>query len=114
MTEYVKFSGPESVYGQKYLLHSELDLIGIVKKIKNYKKLRQEELVLRVALKEKIDSFLESLKMLDKLLPHDKLPGLSKKRHAHDVPGVTQDRESLSLEQELEIIRRRLERLGED
>jgi len=113
MTEYVKFSAPESVYGQKYLLHSELDLLGMAKIMINYKKLRTEELVYRVALKSKIDEVLESLKVLDKLLPHDKMPGLTKKKHP-EVEGMGIDKGSLSLDQEVEMIRRRLMKLESD
>jgi len=110
MVEYVRFLGPESIYGQKHLLHGELGLLEIVKRIRNYSKLRQEELVLRVALKKRFDEALENLELLDKLLPHDKLSGLMK-RKSRPEGELAEEKENLSLEQELEVIRRRLEKL---
>jgi len=44
MTEFVRFVRPEAVYGEKNILHSELGLLNVVKKIRAYKKLRAEEL----------------------------------------------------------------------
>ena len=106
MTEYVRFNGIESVYGQKNLLYGELDILNISKRIKDFTKLRQEELILRLTLKKKIEDFLENVELFDKLLPQDKLPGLDKKKKEHEAI-----KEGLSLEQEIEVIRRRLEKL---
>ena len=112
MTEYVRFSPQESIYGEKSILHSELLLLRIVKIVRNYKRLRKEDLVLRFALKKKIEEILEGLKLLDKVLPHDKLPELNKKKPKSGKEEEKEDMEGLSLEQELEVIRRKLERLG--
>ncbi len=112
MTEYVRFFATESLYAQKHLLHSQLELLNIIKKLRNYEKLRQEDFVLKVAVKSKIDGVLESLNLLDKLLPHDKLAGLGiVKREPKSKEKTKEDKENISLEQELEIIRRRLEKL---
>ena len=108
MTEYVKFSGLESKYGQKNLLYGELGLLSIVRRIKEFNKLRQEEIVFRLTLKKKIEEFLENLQLLDKLLPQDKLPGLDKKKSEEELMKMKGE---LSLEQEIEVIRRRLEKL---
>jgi len=110
MTEFVRFVRPEAVYGEKNILHSELGLLSVVKKIRAYKKLRAEELILRIALKKKFDESLECLQILDKLLPHDKLAGLERRREkAKEEKGL--EKENLSLEQELESIRRKIEGL---
>ena len=112
MTEYVRFYGTESLYWQKHLLHSELELLGIIKKLRSYEKFRQEDFVLKVAVKNKIDGIIESLKLLDKLLPHDKLAGLGVvKRPPKSKEETKEEKENISLEQELEIIRRRLDKL---
>ncbi len=108
MTEYVRFSDPERIYGEKYLLHGELGVLNILKRLKNYKKLRGEELILRLTLKKKMDDATENLKLLDKLLPHHKMEGLKKKQIKEDL---IEENESLTLEQEIEAIRRKLERL---
>ena len=107
-TEYIKFSVPERIYGDKNLLHSELELLGIIKRITNYKKLRKDDLILRLTLKKKIEDILENLKLLDKLLPHSKMAGLLKQRAGEEA---IEEGEKLTLEQEIEAIRRRLEKL---
>lgn len=110
MTEFVRLARPEVVYGEKNILHSELGLLSAVKKIREYKKLRGEELVLRIALKKKFSETLECLQILDKLLPHDKLAGLEKRREKAKGE-FAEEKENLSLEQELEGIRRKIEGL---
>lgn len=110
MAEYVRLSGLESVYAQKRLLHSELGLLETVRRANNYKKLRNEEFVLRLALKKIIGELLEELELLDKSLPQDKLPGLAKENKPKEKQS-SEEKGVLSLEQELEIIRRKIERL---
>ena len=112
MAEYVKFSGSETMYGMKNLLHSELDLLGFVKRIRTYKKLRKDELVLRLALKNRFEEIIEELKVLYKLLPHDKFAMLEEKKKKSKEE-TAEEKEVLTLEQELEVIRRRLDRLDE-
>ena len=107
-TEYIKFSVPERIYGDKNLLHSELELLGIIKRIRNYKKLRKDDLILKLTLKKKIEEFLDNLQLLDRLLPQDKLPGLDRKKREEELMEMKGE---LSLEQEIEVIRRRLEKL---
>ncbi|MDO8509032.1 MAG: hypothetical protein Q7S27_05095 [Nanoarchaeota archaeon] len=115
--EYVKFSASESLYGEKNLLISELGILQFVKRIKNYKKLRQEELNMKILLKKKMDELIEMLSILDKMLPHTKMAGLikEKKHHLKDrMEGMSEDdKESYTLEQEVERIRRKLEVLRE-
>ncbi len=108
MTEYVRFSGLESKYGQKNLLYGELGLLNVVRRVKEFHKLRQEEIVLRLTLKKKIEEFLDNLQLLDRLLPQDKLPGLDRKKREEELMEMKGE---LSLEQEIEVIRRRLEKL---
>lgn len=108
MGEYVKFSVPEKTYGQKNILHGELEVLSILKRIKLYKKLRREELVLRLSFKKKVGDVLENLKVLDKQLPHSKMAGLKKKVAKEDIE---ENNENLTLEQEIESIRMKLEKL---
>lgn len=108
-TEYVKLSSLESIYGQKQVLHTELELLGIVKRIMAFQKLRQEELILKIALKKEFDDTMENLKLLDKLLPHTKMTGLIKKEFISEE--IEEERGVLTLEQEIEQIKRRLEKL---
>ncbi len=110
-SEYVRFFGREALYGEKYLLTAELGVLGFIKRLRNYKKLRQEELILKIALKKKIDEVEEKLEIFDKLLPHTKMAGLIKKPTPKEYN--LDDKEDLTLEQEVERIRRKLETLRE-
>lgn len=110
MVEYVKFNKTESLYGQKRFLHGELELINAVKRLRNYKDLRREELVLRLALKKRAGEALENLRLLDKLLPHARLPKVEKKPEKKPEE-EKEENKVLTLDQELEIIRRKLETL---
>ena len=105
MTEYVKFNPQESLYGQRNFLNSELDLLSLIKKVKNFKKLRADEQVLKLTLKKKMEEVIETLEILDKLLP----PGHF--RRLKEKIGVKEKDETLTLDQEIEMIRRKLEKL---
>jgi len=113
--EYIRFAGNEYLYGEKNLLKIELGILQFVKKMKHYKKLRQEELASKILFKSKIDELLELLSILDKQLPHSKMIGLIKerKRHMKDkLEGMSEeDKDIYTLDQEVERIRRKLEAL---
>ncbi len=111
MTEYVRFTGRESLYGEKNLLNVELGMLGFVRKLRLYEKMRQEELLLKIVLKKKIDEVEEQLNIFDKLLPHSKMAGLVKRPKVKEIS--PEEQEALTLEQEIETIRRRLESLKE-
>ena len=105
MAEYVRFNPQENLYGQRNFLNSELDLLSIVKKLRNFKKLRADEQVLRLTLKKKMEEVIETLEVLDKLLP----PGHF--RMLKEQSGMKEKDETLTLDQEIEMIRRKLEKL---
>ena len=109
MTEYVRLSGQEAMFGEKHILHSELEILGLVKRIREFEKLRKEELILKLTLKKKLDETVECLKFLEKLLPHTKMIGLIKPHRSDDE--LAEEKESMTLEQEIEMIRRKIERL---
>ncbi|HLC53164.1 MAG TPA: hypothetical protein VJK03_01350 [Candidatus Nanoarchaeia archaeon] len=101
--EYVRLQRAEKVYGEKNLLHAQLEIISISNKFEKYKGMRNSELALKVALKNKIGELKELLVLFERLLPKpllkpQKAPvALAKPRH--------------SLEQEVEEIRRKLAQL---
>ena len=109
MTEYVRFSGAESIYGQKGILHSELDILNSLKRMNAFERLRSEEFALKFAFKNKLDELLTGLEELDKLLPHHKMHGLFKEEKLKEE--LEKKNEDITIEQELESIRRKLEKL---
>jgi hypothetical protein len=112
-SEYVKISYPEKVYSQKNLLQSQLETLTNIKRLREYTKLRKEELVLQIALKKRIEDILELLKLLDKLLPQTNLKLEKSPEHTRqEIILDKEEKKNLTLEQELEAIRRKLSNLG--
>ncbi len=105
-TEYVRLSEPTLIYGKRTLLNSQVSILKITKNLLAYRNLRAEELVLKIALKNKIEDALSSLYLLEKLLP--KLP---EKESPDFIKEDSASSSSLSLEAELEEIRRKLAHL---
>ena len=110
-SEYVRLASPEKVYGQRHLLQSQLELLDLIQRFRNYKKLRNEELVLKVTLKSKIGETLNLITKLERLLPkaHYKTPTPAEvKRKERKIE------KKLSLQEEIEQVRAKLARLGRD
>lgn len=112
-SEYLKLTVPEINYGEKNLLQTQLGIINITKRFKEYEKLRKEELLLKIHLKSKIEELNNSLSFFDKLLPKVQIP--KEKEIKTDPLFPEQEKEEkeemhkrLSMDQELEEIKRRL------
>lgn len=107
--EYVKLSYPEKKYGQKNLLHAQLQLLNSNKRIIAYKNLRNKELSLRIELKLKITEALTLLKYLDKVLPHVRIHSEEKIEEKIKEEEIKKE----DLEDELQRIRKKLSALQE-
>src|SRR3989344_2544690 len=105
-SEYVQLQQPEIVYGQKNLLESQLGILSISKRYKEYQRLRKEELVLKVALKSKIESIKNILSSLDKMLPKTKMA-----LEISSLKMILPKRSKATLEQEIDSIRTKLSKL---
>ena len=105
-SEYIQLRQPEMVYGQKNLLESQLGMLSVSKRFKEYQKLRRDDLVLRIALKNKIEETAKLLDELDKMLPKTK-PSYQKPI----IPGLALKKGKTSLEQEIDFIRAKLAKL---
>ncbi|MEK6888529.1 MAG: hypothetical protein AABW80_00290 [Nanoarchaeota archaeon] len=115
-SEYIHFSSQESVSLQKALLTSELQILKASKNLSEYKKLRDEEHVIKIKVKSILDSIKQELIVLDKTLPKIAMP----KEH-HEKPIQQQIKEKLvkeipqthddMIESELKAIQDKLARL---
>lgn len=126
MTEYVKIRGHERSYGEESLLQSQLNLVNLLKRYQEYEKLRKQEIFLKIELKKKVGESNEFLEHLSKLLPESKLLEEEKQKQEMQKE-ITKNMESpikllkkkekkesktkLSLDEELEEIRKKLEKL---
>ena len=104
MVEYIKFSNQDKNFGERDFLQSQLELLNIIKRLNKYKDLRKHELLLKVALKSKLDKIIHSLSVLDKILPRIKF---QKDDVAGKIP-IFKTTSNFSLEQEVELIKRKL------
>src|SRR3989304_3377664 len=71
--EYVKLAPLKTVFGETNLLHSQLSLLTILKRYREYEAFRKEELFLKIELKKKLGETKEFLDALGKSLPESKL-----------------------------------------
>jgi len=68
--EYVRLSSDEMIYAKKTLLSTQLESLTSLKKLQEFKELRNTELTLKISIKTSLDSLQQQLIILDKLLPH--------------------------------------------
>lgn len=73
MSEFVKITPPEQVYGESNLLQCQLNLLTIVKQYRDYEALRKLELNSKIEVKRLVSEIKQELDTLYKLLPESKL-----------------------------------------
>lgn len=100
-SEYVRLSSTEKIFGTKALLHAQLETLNTLKHLKEYKKLRNEEFLLKVQLKSQITESLALLKEFEKKLPKTSFVHKTKKK----------DEKTAKMESELAQIKEKLVRL---
>lgn len=109
-SEYVKLSYPEFVYGKKNLLQSQIELLQVLKHYKSYQQLRKEGFILKVNFKAKLEETLAALQLLDKILPKTSIK-TNKIESEEQSDFFLYQKEKLSLEQEIDEIKKKLARL---
>ncbi|MBI2452006.1 hypothetical protein HYV50_02925 [Candidatus Pacearchaeota archaeon] len=111
-SEYVRVSASEKAFGHTGLLNGQLELLDIMKKVRNYRTVRNEELMLKIVLKAKIGELLEAIEKLEKTLPESyfkaEVPKAKKERMSAEN---RKELEELGLQGEIDEIRRKLDRL---
>ena len=128
MSEYVKVKAPEITYGATNLLQSQISLITTLQHYQEYKKLRKDELSAKIDFKNKIEKLKELLDNLSRALPESKFLEEKKEKEklekeislnfSKEKPikqkkqeKAKSDNAALSLDEELEEIRKKLEKL---
>lgn len=107
-SEYVRLSPPEKFYGEKQLLSSQLELLELIQHFHRYRALRNEELVLKVTLKNIVEETARAIEKLERLLPraHYQAPALEE-----TAKEKKQRERKLSLQEEIEKVRQKLANL---
>lgn len=105
--EYVKFDVSEQISSQKNLLQTQLDVINALKSYRKYMKLRDEEFILKIALKAKVEQVISNLHALERLLPKTTIRPKKTKEEENQIMREI----DLSLEEEIDMIKKKLEKL---
>ena len=110
-TRHIKVEHNRVLFGKKQILTTELELLRVLRKIKNYKLLRKKE----NALKNKIDVDLASvrtkLNLLFSTFPEDQIKKIPKEKIT-DKRRKKEKTKFDSIEQELEEIKKKLGNLS--
>lgn len=109
-TEYVRLRSPEKFFTEKNLLLAHLELLTEMKRLKTYSQIRQEQTKLKLLLKEKVNDIIEKLKDLEKELPKSRINVKEVKKEKIEIQ-VSEDPVDLSLEQEIDYIKKKLSSL---
>ena len=104
-SEHVKISFTEGIYGQRNLLHSQLELLDSMKRFREYKRLRKDEYAMRILLKMKIEDAMGFLDRVNRELPKTT-------EIADDEPTIKKMKPvELSLQEEIDKVKKKLSRL---
>jgi len=128
--EFVKLTSLEKTYTEKSLLEIQAQFISILQHLSSYHSARDEELKLKLALRNKIEESKESLEVLDKSFPKSqfkdaqsppiKVPQVTQIKTLSSAPiyeptlpsRITQEEtKEQKLQRELAEIKRKLSRL---
>ncbi|MFH1425242.1 MAG: hypothetical protein ABIG28_00735 [archaeon] len=104
-SEYVRLNGAERIYGQKHLLTAQLEFLNLIRSFRKYKRLRKYEMELKELLKNKIGDALVMVDKLENFLP--KTHYMPEER----VKKGKKDKKSLSIEEEINELKRKIEGL---
>lgn len=109
--EYVRLVPSESNFGQKNLLNTQLELLRLIQSFHKFRVLRDEELVLKVTLKNYIEETSKEIVKLERLLP--KAEYKEKTEEVVKKPEEKKKPHRLTLEEEIEKVRAKLGKLKE-
>ena len=107
---HIRFEYAEAVESKKDLLSLEVEFLRAIKTIERYKKLRMQELKLKLALKRKVGGALIAINQLQRAFPKVQIPQIIKHKSTieHDeISHVSDDK----LEDELRMIQDKLKNL---
>lgn len=108
--EYVRLSPPEKDYGQKSLLNGQLELLRLIQSFHRFRVLRDEELILKVTLKNYLEETDKEIKKLERILPKAEY----KKKEDESDEDKEDRKKKLSLEEEIAKVRSKLAKLQKD
>jgi len=109
-TIHIRLEYEEALEAKRDILSSEMELIRIVKIMKRYELLRNEELRAKIKLKRKALEFNMDIRKLQRALPEMQIPESIKRIERENIP-VKKERYERDLELELREIQDKLNSL---
>src|SRR3989344_4022489 len=67
--EYVRLKNSEKIYGNRNMLHMQLEFLNSIRSFNNYKNLREKEFLLKVSLKNRVAEAHALIAKLESFLP---------------------------------------------
>ncbi len=105
-SEYVRISIPERLYSVKGLLKTQLAALNALQAFRNYKKLRNDEFLVRISIKNEVESCTSLLIQLEKLLPQTSYQLPNEREKKQEL--TDEEKVELSLQDEIQIIKKKL------
>jgi molecular chaperone DnaK (HSP70) len=105
-TRHVRLGYEETLSSKKHLLSSQINVLHIIKRMKNYKILRKKETAKRNNLKSEISSLKNKINQIYITFPKEEKS--SKKQKINLRSSIKKD----SIQEELDEIKRKLEKLN--
>jgi len=107
-TKHIKLSHVEAIFAKKELLHSELDILNVLRKFKNYKLLRKKETATRNKIKTTLTSLRAKASVIQSSFPAEEAKKV-KRTKPHERKRESQGHQGI--QNELEEIRSKLAQL---
>lgn len=117
MSEYIRVANHEKVYGQKNLLEVQYGLVKSIKHLRSFQELRRKELVLQIAYKRLLEEAINSVNIIDKILPRTAFKMAEVRLVPKQVQQVQQRpiqqqiKREPTIEDELDMIKKKLSKL---
>jgi hypothetical protein len=109
---HLKLEYNEALDGKKDMLSSEINILQLLKIIKRYHIIRNQELNKKIEIQKKVKELKGNLELLTKLMPKPKMPKSTQKKNERSQEAqLTYEKHSSPLEEELREIQRKLKEL---
>jgi hypothetical protein len=114
---HIKLEYNESLETKRDALNTQKDLINLLKSIKHYHSIRNEELKLKLRIQKKIRELKMNISKLEQILPKVKIPEILRKENEEvrreSVPRkIKKEDYDKNIEDQLREIQEKLRRLG--
>lgn len=109
-TKHIRMDQEEVISAKREILHSQINTLHLIKKLRNYKILRKKELNLRTKLKQEMGFLKSKINLIISTMPKE--ASERPVRELKKSPVKNKEKINNDIQNELEEIKKKLERLG--